>query len=212
MIRGSLVRVSRGKMNFAATLLGTTAIAMLAVPVFAQDTASADAAADDAGDDAIVVTGIRSSLATALGEKRASDNIVEVIQAEDIGKLPDQNLAEVLENVTGVQITRQAGVGNAVQIRGTDANRPEINGVSTIGSGAGRSGISFEDLPAALIASVAVTKVPNAPTSEGSDGGTNNFRPIRPLDLKEPLIPAPAKVENRSEERRVGKGGGCTGK
>src|SRR3546814_14513876 len=51
----------------------------------------------------------------------------------------DQNLAEVLENVTGVQITRQAGVGNAVQIRGTDANRTEINGVSTIGSGAGRS-------------------------------------------------------------------------
>ena len=85
----------------------------------------------------IVVTGIRSSLASALDEKRSSDNLVEVIQAEDIGKLPDQNLAEVLENVTGVQITRQAGVGNAVQIRGTDANRTEINGVSTVGSGAG---------------------------------------------------------------------------
>src|SRR3546814_12478871 len=70
-------------------------------PAFAQDAAAQDAAADEAGDDAIVVTGIRSSLATALGEKRTSDNIVEVIQAEDIGKLPDQNLAEVLENVTG---------------------------------------------------------------------------------------------------------------
>src|SRR3546814_12722998 len=100
MIRGSLVRVVSGKMNFAATLLGTTAIAMLAVPAFAQDAAAQDSAsaADDAGDDAIVVTGIRSSLATALGEKRASDNIVEVIQAEDIGKLPDQNLAEVLRS------------------------------------------------------------------------------------------------------------------
>src|SRR3546814_16453840 len=98
-------------------------MSMLAAPAFAQDAAAQDAAADEAGDDAIVVTGIRSSLATALGEKRTSDNIVEVIQAEDIGKLPDQNLAEVLENVTGVQITRQAGVGNAVQIRGTDANR-----------------------------------------------------------------------------------------
>ena len=152
MIRDGLVRVSRGRMNFAAALLGTTALAMLALPASAQDAS----AADEAGDDAIVVTGIRSSLATALGEKRTSNNIVEVIQAEDIGKLPDQNLAEVLENVTGVQITRQAGVGNAVQIRGTDANRTEINGVSTVGSGAGRSGISFEDLPAALIASVAV--------------------------------------------------------
>src|SRR3546814_6216202 len=90
MIRGSLVRVSRGKMNFAAALLGTTAMSMLAAPAFAQDAAAQDAAADEAGDDAIVVTGIRSSLATALGEKRTSDNIVEVIQAEDIGKLPDQ--------------------------------------------------------------------------------------------------------------------------
>ena len=196
MIRGSLVRVTRGNINFA-TLLGTTATAMLAVPAFAQDTAAQDAnAAEEVGDDAIVVTGIRSSLATALGEKRSSDNIVEVIQAEDIGKLPDQNLAEVLENVTGVQITRQAGVGNAVQIRGTDANRTEINGVSTVGSGAGRSGISFEDLPAALIASVEVTKVPTAQTIEGSVGGTINLRTIRPLDLNEPLIAARAQMEN----------------
>ena len=195
MIRGSLVRVTRGNINFA-TLLGTTAMAILAVPAFAQDTAAQDANAEEVGDDAIVVTGIRSSLATALGEKRSSDNIVEVIQAEDIGKLPDQNLAEVLENVTGVQITRQAGVGNAVQIRGTDANRTEINGVSTVGSGAGRSGISFEDLPAALIASVEVTKVPTAQTIEGSVGGTINLRTIRPLDLNEPLIAARAQMEN----------------
>jgi TonB-dependent receptor len=199
MIRGSFVRASgAGKINLAAALLGTTALATLAGPAFAQDAATQDSAAasEESGDDAIIVTGIRSSLATALGEKRSTDNIVEVIQAEDIGKLPDQNLAEVLENVTGVQITRQAGVGNAVQIRGTDANRTEINGVSTVGSGAGRSGISFEDLPAALIASVEVTKVPTAQTIEGSVGGTINLRTIRPLDLKDPLIAARAQMEN----------------
>ena len=199
MIRGSIGRIAGGKYNFAAALLGTTAMAMLAPPAFAQDAPSQDegsGVADEPADDAIVVTGIRSSLATALGEKRTSDNLVEVIQAEDIGKLPDQNLAEVLENVTGVQITRQAGVGNAVQIRGTDANRTEINGVSTVGSGAGRSGISFEDLPAALIASVEVTKVPTAQTIEGSVGGTINLRTIRPLDLREPLIAARAQMEN----------------
>ena len=152
---------------------------------------------DDALDpNAVVITGIRASLQSAIAEKRASDNLVEVIQAEDIGKLPDQNLAEVLENVTGVQITRQAGVGNAVQIRGTDANRTEINGVSTVGSGAGRSGISFEDLPASLIASVEVIKVPEASTIEGSVGGTINLRTIRPLGLREPLIAARAQFEN----------------
>lgn len=180
-----------GRDGFAAILLAGTAMATLANPAFAQDAPIAPPAEDE-----IVVTGIRSSLATALAEKRTADNLVEVIQAEDIGKLPDQNLAEVLENVTGVQITRQAGVGNAVQIRGTDANRTEINGVSTVGSGAGRSGISFEDLPAALIASVEVTKVPTAKTIEGSVGGTINLRTMRPLSLKEPLIAFRGQMEN----------------
>ncbi len=135
----------------------------------------------------VVVTGIRSSLANALAEKRDSDNLVEVIIAEDIGKLPDQNLAEVLENITGVQITRRAGVGTGVQIRGTNANRVEINGVSTVGSGSGRSGIDFEDVNASIIAAVEVVKAPEAKTIEGSVGGTINLRTIRPLDLKETL-------------------------
>ena len=62
----------------------------------------------------VVVTGIRSALASATAQKE-TDNLVEVIVSEDIGKLPDQNLAEVL---VSVQITRTAGVGTGVQIRG----------------------------------------------------------------------------------------------
>lgn len=181
-----------------AMLLAGTAIAMIAAPAMAQQ-APAEPEADGPE---IVVSGIRASLQSALNEKRASDNLVEVIKAEDIGKLPDQNLAEVLENVTGVQITRQAGVGTTVQIRGTDANRTEINGVSTVGSGAGRSGISFEDIPASIIASVEVTKVSEAKTVEGSVGGTINLRTIRPLSLKEPLIAARLQYE-RSDLART---------
>ena len=146
----------------------------------------------------IVVTGIRGSLANALSQKRNSDNLVEVIVAEDIGKLPDQNLAEVLENVTGIQITRDAGVGTGVQIRGTNANRTEINGVSTVGSGAGRSGINFEDVSAGIIAAVEVTKSPEAKTVEGSVGGTINLKTIRPLDLKERVASIRVQGENSS--------------
>lgn len=135
----------------------------------------------------IVVTGIRGSLATALEQKQAADNLIEVIRAEDIGKLPDQNLAEVLENVTGVQITRDAGVGTGVQIRGTNANRTEVNGVSTVGSGAGRSGINFDDISSAIISAVEVVKAPQAKTIEGSVGGTINLKTIRPLELQETL-------------------------
>ncbi len=145
---------SRSGKRLTTILLTTTAM-MIAAPAFAQN---AEAGQDEAATqvDEIVVTGIRASLQNALSQKRKADNLVEVIEAEDIGKLPDQNLAEVLENVTGIQITREAGVGRGVQIRGTDANRVEINGVSTVGSGSGRSGISFDDLAASMISSVEV--------------------------------------------------------
>ncbi|WP_041762709.1 TonB-dependent receptor [Brevundimonas subvibrioides] len=174
-------------------LLAGTAMTM-ATPVWAQDAPSAEPDQADQVDE-IVVTGIRASLQSALSQKRNADNLVEVIEAEDIGKLPDQNLAEVLENVTGIQITREAGVGRGVQIRGTDANRVEINGVSTVGSGSGRSGISFDDLAASMIRSVEVIKVSEAGTIEGSVGGTINLRTIRPLELTEPLFAFRAQSE-----------------
>lgn len=186
-----VVRANQGRLarRFSIALLAGTAAISIAMPAMAQQ-------AEEASDEGeIVVSGIRGSLQNALAEKRNASSLVEVIQAEDIGKLPDQNLAEVLENVTGIQITRSAGVGSAVQIRGTDANRTEINGVSTVSSGASRSGISFEDLPAALIASVEVTKVPTAQTIEGSVGGTINLRTIRPLSLRDPLISARIQAE-----------------
>ena len=133
------------------------------------------------------MSGIRGSIISALEEKRSSDNLIEVIQAEDIGKLPDQNLAEVLENITGIQITRTAGIGTGVQIRGTNANRVEINGVSTVSSGSGRTGIDFEDVNASIISAVEVIKAPEAKTIEGSVGGTVNLRTIRPLNLTQTL-------------------------
>jgi len=148
--------------------------------------------------EAIQVTGIRSSLTNALAEKRERTNLVEIIEAVDIGKMPDQNLAEVLENVTGIQITRTAGVGTGVQIRGTNSNRTEINGVSTVGSGSGRSGINFEDVSAGIIAGLEVTKSPSAKTVEGSVGGTINLKTIRPLQLEETLASFRVQGESSS--------------
>ncbi len=159
---------------------------------------SAIAQSNETEEDAevITVTGIRTALASALLEKRNAANIKEVIKAEDIGKLPDNNLAEVLENITGVQINRTNGVGTGVQIRGTGANRVEINGVSTVSAGSGRTGISFEDLPAALIASLEVTKASTAKTVEGSVGGTINLRTLRGNSLKKRLTQFRIQAEN----------------
>jgi len=169
---------------FVAILLASTAMA--AAPAYAQDGPTAADQADS--ENVIVVTGIRGSLTSALLEQRNADSLTEIIQAEDIGKLPDQNLAEVLENIPGIQITRTAGVGTGVQIRGTNDNRTEINGVSTVGSGTGRGGINFEDVNAAIISSVEVIKAPQANTTEGSVGGTINLRTIRPLDITDRIL------------------------
>lgn len=196
-----LRRKARASRLVTAWVSGVALCALLApVSALAQEQVQSDDAADD---NAIVVTGIRSSLQSALTEKRNADNLIEVIQAEDIGKLPDQNLAEVLENITGVQITREAGVGTGVQIRGTNDNRVEINGVSTVGSGSGRGGISFEDVSASIIASVEVTKASEAKTIEGSVGGTINLRTIRPLDLKEMLLAARVQGEHSELSKSV---------
>ncbi|KXI28235.1 TonB-dependent receptor [Paraglaciecola hydrolytica] len=178
----TLALLSASTLNFAAS-------------VYAQEAATAPVAEDT---EIIQVSGIRASLTNALAEKRYASSLVEIIQAEDIGKLPDQNLAEVLENITGIQITRSAGVGTGVQIRGTDANRTEINGVSTVGSGGGRSGINFEDVSASIIAGVEVTKASQAKTIEGSVGGTINLRTIRPLELSETLASVRVQAEDSS--------------
>lgn len=164
-------------------------LATVIMPAAAMAGAAAQAQ-DDEDDDVIIVQGIRASLAGALDEKRNAPSLVEVIKAEDIGKLPDQNLAEVLENITGIQITRRAGVGSGVQIRGTNANRIEFNGISTVGSGAGRTGIDFEDVNPAIISAVEVIKSPTAKTIEGSVGGTINLRTIRPTELGDELLAA----------------------
>ena len=146
----------------------------------------------------IIAVGIRGSLANAVDQKRNSENLKEVIIAEDIGKLPDQNLAEVLENIPGVQITREAGVGTGVQIRGTGSNITLMNGVATVGSGNGRTGIDFEDVDASIISAVEVIKAPEAKTIEGALGGVINLRTIRPLDLNDTLASARIQFEDSS--------------
>lgn len=147
----------------------------------------ADEANADANIEEIMVYGIRQSLETALAEKRARVNLTEIINADDIGKLPDENVAEVLENIPGVQIDRSSGIGSSVSVRGSNQNRIEINGRSTTPSGVNRGGISFSDLPASLVRSLNVIKVPTADMVEGSLGGTIDVKTYRGLKLKKPL-------------------------
>ena len=186
-----------------ASILGFAGIASAQVDEATPTEGDAQAATQSViGDDMdeIVAIGIRRSLESAVALEREADSLIEVIIAEDIGKLPDQNLAEVLENVTGIQITRTAGVGTGVQIRGTNDNRVEINGVSTVGAGSNRRGISFQDVNPAIIAGVEVIKAPEASTVEGSVGGTVNLLTLRPLALEENDTLIAARVQGEYSE------------
>ncbi|EWH09616.1 TonB-dependent receptor [Catenovulum agarivorans DS-2] len=173
----------------ACSLISAGALSMVANAYAAEETEDTEV---------IQVQGIRASLTSALNQKRDANNLIEVIQSEDIGKLPDQNLAEVLENVTGIQITRTAGVGTGVQIRGSNANIVQVNGMQTVGTGDGRTGMKFEDLAAGIIAGVEVIKAPTAQQIEGSIGGTVNLKTIRPLALSDTLATVRVQGEDSS--------------
>ena len=96
----------------------------------------------------VIVTGIRASLQDAINKKRNADDIRDVINAEDVGKLPDSNVAEALQRITGVQIGRSFGEGSEVAVRGISTNRVELNGQTQVGTGASRSITTYSSLPA----------------------------------------------------------------
>lgn len=143
----------------------------------------------------VVVTGFRASLADALARKRDSNQIVEAVTAEDLGKFPDQNIAESLQRLSGVQIDRIAGQGTQVRIRGLDQNITLLDDdlfltgleLYKLGEGNDRFRDSLESVPSELIGGVDVYKSATANLVEGALGGTINLRTRRAIDLKEGL-------------------------
>ena len=140
----------------------------------------------------IVVTGgFANSLARALSDKRKATNVVDGISAEDIGKFPSNNIAEALQRVPGVAITRDRGEGLFVRVRGLGPNFQivTLNGRSAAVNenmrDSGQSGrqFRFDTLPSELVAGVEVGKTPLASLDEGAIGGLVDIKTFRPLDL-----------------------------
>ncbi|TCP96671.1 TonB-dependent receptor [Sphingomonas sp. PP-F2F-A104-K0414] len=138
--------------------------------------------AAEAGDD-IVVTGVRASLQSAQNIKRNSAQIVDSIVAEDIGKLPDRNIAEALQRISGIQIQRNFGEGSSVAIRGLTQVRTELNGRDIFTASGSSNALSLEDVPSELLAGIDVYKNPSADLIEDHLSGTINFRTRKPFDF-----------------------------
>src|SRR5437763_1108939 len=142
---------------------------------------------------AIVVTGIRQSLANSQQIKRNSDTVVDAITAQDIGALPDRSVTEALQRVPGVEINRFAGSndpdhfsveGSGVTVRGLTFVRSEFNGRDTFSTGVYGQAINFSDVPPELLGSVEVYKNATAEMIEGGLAGTVNLNTRLPFDKK----------------------------
>ncbi|WP_198147345.1 TonB-dependent receptor [Gilvimarinus polysaccharolyticus] len=154
-------------------------------PVIAQSEEGLDELLEE-----IVVRGQRASIQSAQTLKRDADTIVDSIVADDIGKLPDRSVTETLQRVPGVTIDHFMSLGDpehfsaegsGVAVRGLTQVRSELNGRDSFSANGGRS-LSFEDVPAELMAGVDVYKNPSADMIEGGLGGTVNLRTRMPFD------------------------------
>ena len=170
-------------------------------PQTVPDAAPATGALDDGSAGAaneIVVTGIRASLDRAIDIKRNSAGVVDAVSAEDIGKFPDTNLAESLQRITGVSITRANGEGSQVAVRGFSGgfNLVTLNGRQLASTsidtstgnafavGTGRS-FDFQNLASEGVATLEVYKTGRANIPSGGIGAAINVVTRRPLDARE---------------------------
>jgi len=176
----------------------TTALIVMLVSLGAR----AEAQQQDQALDEVIVTGIRESLRQAIEIKRNSEQIVDSIASESLGKFPDSNIAESLQRITGVSIDRSGGEGQSVTVRGFG---PQFNTVllneRRVVSDTGARSFNFDVLPAELISRVDVYKSAPSNLEEGGIGSTIVLHTPRPLDVGEfkAIFSAKALYEGLSE-------------
>ena len=192
----------------AATLLMTGAL----VPAYAQQSAPVPQPAASAvpptpdGVQSVEIKGIRASYANSLNKKKGDDAVVEVVTAEDIGKLPAKNVADTVQRLPGVNISSNSGGdgafadANRVSIRGTAPSLTQtlINGhsvgsadwfIANQGVNGGSSGrsVSYDLLPSEIVGQVTVYKTAQADLIEGGATGSVDIQTRSPLSLTKPL-------------------------
>ncbi|MFT4090348.1 MAG: TonB-dependent receptor [Asticcacaulis sp.] len=158
----------------------------LATPVLAQTDTSAQS--DEVTN--VVVTGIRASARSSLAIKKNTQEIVDSITAEDIGKLPDPNVSETLTRIPGVQGYRYGGegaspvgAGSGITIRGLSGQTAsQIN--SRVFFTAGSREFNIESAIPGMVSGIDVYKNPSAEHIEGGIGGLVNVKTRNPSDFK----------------------------
>jgi iron complex outermembrane receptor protein len=194
------------KRNLLSAALAS-AVLMHAQPLRAQDTVDAaeEGARQRRGEDepakldAIEVSGIRAGIEKALEIKRESTSIVDVVSAEDLGKLPDVSIADSIARLPGLAAQRVAGRASTVSIRGLagDYGATLMNGREQVSVGDNRT-VEFDQFPSELINQVVVYKTPDAALVGQGLSGTVDLRTVRPLAFLDRAVSANVRAEKNS--------------
>ena len=170
----------------------------LSLPALAEEVA--DEKAKEKEVEVITVTGIRGSLQRAQAIKMSSNSIVEVLSAEDIGKLPDTSVAESLARLPGVTGERRNGRTSGLSVRGFNENYvgTSLNGRELLGMGDNR-GVEYDLYPTEIVSNVVVYKTPEAGLVSQGIGGTVDLQTVSPLN-SEPVMAFNANFEQNKKD------------
>jgi len=159
-----------------ALLMGST----LAFPSYTQESEAVTPAEDEV--EVIQVSGIRGSMIRSMDLKRSSNGVVDAISAEELGKFPDTNLAEALQRITGVTISRNNGEGSQITVRGfgPEFNLVTLNGRQMPGTGFTRS-FDLANLSSEGVSTLELQKTARAENPSGGLGATVNIITMKPL-------------------------------
>jgi len=197
---------------------GTAALALCTgQAAFAQAAApDAPAAEQQEPAGAIVVTGVRASLDSALSSKRLSTEFTDALVAQDFAKFPDANLAEALQRIPGITVERakggdtgsSVGEGGSINVRGLEANftRVQVNGMTATTPSTER-GFSFNVLASELISSAVIRKSLTAKDDEGGLAGTVDLTTYRPLDYGKRALNATLRASKNDLSDKINPSG-----
>ncbi|HEX6636410.1 MAG TPA: TonB-dependent receptor [Steroidobacteraceae bacterium] len=189
----------QGKRNQSARRLQNGAVAGCAIFL-----ASGAFAQDQTEDVEVVVTGIRKSIQDSIGVKKNESSIVEVVSAEDIGKLPDASIAESIARLPGIAAQRTNGRAQTLSIRGLgpDFTVTTFNGREQASTNDNRT-VEFDQYPSELVTQVKIYKTPDAGMAYQGIAGTTDIATVHPLSYSDRKMAVSYKREMNEQNANI---------
>jgi TonB-dependent receptor len=194
--------VAAGAYTLRVTYAGASPVEV-AVTVPATGAVSADVALNTGAEGEaaeVVVIGQRATLASAVSRQRAADGVESVLTRDSIGQFPDQNVAEALRRLPGVNVLNDQGEGRFISVRGLDPNlnSASINGVRTPAPESDVRSVALDVIPSELIESIEVKKTLTPDMDGDTIGASIEINTTSAFDRRKPLTTL--KVEGSYNE------------